>query len=126
MTKHFKNNIERVQLLLVVLVWILLFAIPLLFGDTEEGINWHRILKIWKEFSILFIIFLINRFVLMPYLFLKEKRIAYFISVCATIALFSGLLFMQHPERPPAYPSDLRSPPAGENHPDFRPPPSKS
>lgn len=125
MIKHFKNNIERVQPLLVVLVWILLFAIPLLFGDTEEGIDWHRILKIWKEFSILFIIFLINRFVLMPYLFFKKKRMVYFLSVCVTIALFSWLLFMQHHSGPPAYPTDLRSPPARENHPDFRPPPSR-
>ena len=113
MTKFFKNNQERAQLLLVVMVWLLLFAIPIFFGDSAEQTNWHHIFKIWKEYSILLIIFLVNRFVLMPYLFFREKQVAYFVSITGVILLFSSALFLlQYIERP--VPSlELPPPPAG-------------
>ena len=122
MTKFFKNNVERVQLLLVILVWLLLFAVPILFGESADQINWHHIVKIWKEYSILLIIFLVNRLVLMPYLFLKEKQIAYFISIAGIIIVFSAFLFLvQYAERP-AQPLDIPPPPAGGGQQAFRPP----
>jgi hypothetical protein len=122
MSNFFKNNIERVQLLLVVLVWLLLFAIPILFGESTDQINWHHIFKIWKEYSILFIIFLVNRYILMPYLFLKEQQISYFISITGIIILFSTLLFiLQYTDRP-AQPLDITLLPAGESQQPLGPP----
>ena len=53
----------------------------------------------------------------MPYLFLKEKRIAYFLSITGIITLFSGLLFILHQAGQPAQPIDLLPPPAGGNQP---------
>jgi Putative regulator of cell autolysis len=112
MIKNFTHKAERVQLLLVALVWLLLFAIPVLFGNSEENIEWPHIFKIWEEYSVVLIIFVLNRFVLMPYLFLKEKRIAYFISVVGIITLFSTILFiLQYTERP-IHPEDFQLPPA--------------
>ena len=89
MTNFFKNNIERI---LVVLVWFLLFAIPLLFGNSGEETDWLLLFKIWKEYSLLLLIFIINRVVLMPHLFFKKKHLTYFVSVIAIISIFSALL----------------------------------
>jgi hypothetical protein len=94
MEKYLKNNLKGVQILLVVLVWLLLFATPILFSGTTDEVEWDHIFKIWKEYSILLVIFLINRFVFMPYLFLKEKRIAYFISITAVILLSSIVMYL--------------------------------
>lgn len=122
MGKFYKNNIEYVQLLLVVLVWLLLFAIPVLFGDSSSQINWHHIIKIWEEYGILLIIFLINRFVFMPYLFLREKRIAYFISIVGMIIIFSGVMFIFHHATQVNQPFDMPPPLDGDTLPDFMPP----
>ena len=122
MKKFLKYNLERVQLLLVVLVWLLLFAVPILFGESTDRINWDHIFNIWKEYSILLLIFLINRFILMPSLFFKKKWNAYFLSIIGIIALFSGLFFFLYHSGQPAPDLGAHMPPAGGNHPDFGPP----
>jgi len=122
MRKFLKHNLERVQLLLVVLVWLLLFAVPILFGESTDRINWDHIFNIWKEYSILLLIFLINRFILMPYLFFKNKWNAYFLSIIGIIALFSGLFFFLYHSGQPSQSLDLPTPQAGGNHPAFGPP----
>ena len=122
MRKFLKHNFERFQLLLVVLVWLLLFAVPIFFGESPDRINWDHIFNIWKEYSILLLIFLINRFILMPYLFFKNKWNAYFISIIGIIALFSGLFFFLYHSGQPARAIDLPMPQAGGNHPAFGPP----
>ncbi|MCL3779411.1 hypothetical protein EMN47_03320 [Prolixibacteraceae bacterium JC049] len=93
MIKFFKHNSDRIQLLLVLLVWLLLFATPILFGNSSDRINWPHIIKIWREYSVLLMIFLINRFVLMPKLFFKEKRILYFLALGSLIILFAVIVY---------------------------------
>jgi len=63
----------RIQFILITLVWLLILTVPILFGEFKNGINWIHILKIWKEYSVVFVIFLINHFVLLPFLFFKGK-----------------------------------------------------
>ena len=72
-------------------IWILLFAVPLLF-TSSDGTNWAHIFKIWKEYVYLFFLFLVNRLVLMPFLFFSGKRVAYIVTASVLIlALFVGL-----------------------------------
>ena len=136
------NRNSQAQLALSVLVWMLLFATPLLVSDFTNGINWNLITKIWKEYSVLFLIFLVNRYVLIPRLFFKGKRRFYFLSIVSIILLFSAtLFFMQYiftgdrgkEHRPPInqrpYPQEQALRPTPEKDlspPDeqaFRPPP---
>jgi hypothetical protein len=67
---------------------------PLLSGEIDNGINWSHIFRIWKETIIVFVVFLINRLVLLPRLFFKEKRIAYLITVGFTILIMSSFVFL--------------------------------
>lgn len=120
MKSYFKNNIDNVQLLLTVLVWMLLFAVPLMFGQYADEINWNHIFKIWQEYILLFIIFLANRFVLMPHLFFKGKRQYYFASIILLIIIFSAALyFIDLSARPPL---EMQPPPPQEG---FGPPPGE-
>ncbi len=113
--KLFKSNIERMQLLLPLMVWLLIFTLPLLLGDFENGVNWLHISKIWKEYLILFLIFLTNRFFLMPEFFFKNKRTEYFIAIVILIAAFGFLLYWLEANEAPEKMMDL--PPHGHGRP---------
>ncbi len=89
MTAFLKNKTAPIQTAIISFVWILLFAIPLLFGDFDDGINWDHIFKIWKEHAMLFVLFMINRFVLIPFLFFNGRRFLYFFSAAAMIFLLA-------------------------------------
>ncbi|MGQ1891504.1 sensor histidine kinase [Thermophagus sp. OGC60D27] len=111
-TKKKTGNKEgSLPLLLTAAVWLLMFVIPLLFGDFTNGIKWDHILKIWKEYSVLFLIFLVNRFALMPRLFFKGRRTLYFVSILGIILISSALLYWVqiHPHHPELLP--LMDPP---------------
>ena len=122
MTRFFKNNVERVPQLLVILIWTLLFITPVLFGKSGDNLEWHHIFKIWKEYSLVLVVFVTNHFVLMPHLFLKDKRIAFFVSITGILILFSAILFfLQYTERP-LPPGNLSLPPLDNGPQGFGPP----
>lgn len=89
-----KRKIDRGQILIISFVWLLLFAIPVLFGDHPNGIRWAHVQKIWSEYMVVFIIFLLNRLVLIPQLFFKRKKIWYFTSIFVVIVLFVSTVFI--------------------------------
>jgi len=113
MTIKSKYTERAVQLLLTTLVWMLIFIMPLLFGNFENSIDWSHIFKIWTENSILFGIFLINRYLLMPHLFFKGKRGLYFATIISIIVLSSFIFYANQdllnarPEEFPPPPHDL-------------------
>lgn len=112
--KVFQSKFGQVQLVLITLIWIILLAIPVLFGETDNGINWEHIFSIWQEYILLFVILLINRFILMPKLFFKDKRILYFASLFVIFAFTSSIFYfngkINHPEINRQM--DMRTPPA--------------
>ena len=84
----------RIQFILITLVWLLILTVPILFGEFKNGINWIHILKIWKEYSVVFVIFLINHFVLLPFLFFKGKRTYYALSISGLVVLLTAILYL--------------------------------
>lgn len=117
MTKFYKHRAGSLQFLLIILVWLLLFIIPLLFGDFTNGIKWDHIFKVWREYSFLFVIFLANHFVLMPYLFFREKRSLYFASIISLILLFSAFLYFGQFNAPEPQLSEFAPPHMGPGGP---------
>jgi len=73
------------EIFLIAFFWIILFASPLLLGQFENGINWNHVLNLWRNHVVLFILFLINRFILLPKLFFKNKQLLYV--VCASLLI---------------------------------------
>ncbi|OFX88001.1 MAG: hypothetical protein A2W99_11420 [Bacteroidetes bacterium GWF2_33_16] len=73
------------EIFLITIFWIILFSSPLLFGQFENGINWNHVFIVWRNHLILFVLFLINRFILLPKLFFTNKHILYI--VCAGLLI---------------------------------------
>lgn len=105
------KQVDKSQVWLIILVWLLILCMPLLSGKFDETINWGHIFRIWKETGIVFIVFLVNRFLLLPYLFFKHKKTAYFLITFILIVALTSLVFVfhQHPSmgqrlpEPPRY-----------------------
>ena len=79
---------------LIIIVWVLIFSMPLLSGEFDDGINWSHIIRIWKESVIVLVVFLINRFILLPKLLFKEKKAGYLIIVSGVILIMSSVVFL--------------------------------
>jgi hypothetical protein len=75
------------EIAVIIFFWVLLFASPLYFGRTGTGTDWNNVFKIWKEHSILLVLFLINRFILLPFLFFRNKQLLYVIMVVFMISV---------------------------------------
>ncbi len=91
-----KNKLNHLKYLgpsISIVFWLLLFASPLIFGNFEEGIDWEHILKVWRSFIPYLALFLLNRFVFLPFFFFRGKRWVYFIS---NVVLILGVAIGVH------------------------------
>ncbi|TKG92872.1 hypothetical protein EYV94_18030 [Puteibacter caeruleilacunae] len=122
MVTHIRTNtnFDRIQLQIISFVWILIFAFPLLFSGYQEDIQWRHVFKMWIEYGLVFIVFLINHLLLFPHLFLKGKRVLYFVSVIGVLILLVVTIYQFGTVeiRPPM---DMKPPLGGRNVP-MRPP----
>lgn len=88
------KRLKFVEIILLLMIWSVLITSPILFRK-EETINWTALSGPLQTIIPLFILFLINRFVLVPYLLIKKKNIAYFVSAGLLIAMITtGLYFL--------------------------------
>lgn len=85
------NKYKVIEIMLLVLVWILLIASPVFFNE-NESFEWGDFRGPLLTIIPLFFIFLINRFILVPKLFIKKKILHYLISVLGLVAIFSFTL----------------------------------
>ncbi len=84
---------------MILFVWLVLLTAPVLFRE-EEYFNWESVLKSLNTLLPLFVIFLINRFVLVPQLLFKRRRILYIISIASLIAAMTIASFVYHINKP--------------------------
>ena len=98
------NTLKNAEPILLVLVWIVLIVAPVFFNGSRS-FKWQDFLNPMETIIPLFIIFLINRFVLVPRFLLNKKRLYYLISVAGLIAVttIGSLLISPKPtiKRPP-------------------------
>ncbi len=73
---------------LLILVWVVLIAAPVFFRN-DDYLEWRDFFQPWETIAPLFLIFLLNRFVLVPHLLFKKKSLAYFLSAAGLIVLFT-------------------------------------
>ncbi len=89
------KKILRSQWGVISFLWILLLALPIVF--TSNPSNSNQIETIWRQYGIIFILFIINRFALMPMLFFKGKRMVYFISLALLFAISTTAIYRSSP-----------------------------
>ncbi len=99
-------------------VWLIIYLSPVLleyyeFPVHEEDVtmNWQNVWKDWVGISFFFSVFLINNFLLSPYLFFRKKYISYTFSVVSLIVLLLAV-----------YPFSSRGPRNGIIEKEFRKP----
>jgi uncharacterized membrane protein YhaH (DUF805 family) len=96
---------SRLENIIYLAVWGLLFAVPLLslyvrtVSDTHIGFNWTEVLIVWRHFAVYLLLFLVHNFLLAPLLVHKHKRITYFVSVTAILVAFMVYKYNCRPER---------------------------
>lgn len=82
-----KNQFKYFESIIITFFWLIFFSSPLLLGQFEDQINWDHVFRKWFDYLPLFLLFFVNRFILLPKLFLRNKRLLY-------IIITSGLIFI--------------------------------
>jgi hypothetical protein len=109
--QEISKNIRKFNLFeisVIILFWLLLFASPLLLGQSQGRIDWVHVFKMWKEHSILLGLFVINRFILLPGLFFRNRRVLYMVTASLLIAVAVAGMFIFY--RKPEVKSDRKPP----------------
>lgn len=131
-----RHRITRVmEVFLLSFIWLVLLLTPVLFREANGHPLWQSMLKQLEILLPLSVLFVINRFILVPGLLYKRKYAAYVIAVFGTIGLLTAALYLYHgfsteqarlprereqPEADRGKPGQPGPPPGKEDH---RPPP---
>lgn len=90
-------NLKYLELFIPVVFWIIVLASPILFRNTDEKLNWDHILSVWISFLPFIALYLLNRFVFLPYFFFRSSRLMFFISNIVLIFAMATLVQVVRP-----------------------------
>lgn len=85
---------DQKENIIYLLLWLLLFAAPLLSSyikatsDEHLTVQWAEIMKVWRIYAIFLVIFLTHNFVLAPLLVHKRKKTLYFTTTACLLVVF--------------------------------------
>jgi len=83
-----KNKFNLVEIILVAMVWLVLIAAPVFFRGNGVS-DWRDAVVPFHTLIPLLVIFLINRFLLVPQFLFKKRSLSYLFSVAGLIAVFT-------------------------------------
>lgn len=63
----------------IILIWLIVFLLPVVIVNYNGILNWNKVFNIWKRLMPFLGLFILNHYLLVPYLFFNNKRVAYFI-----------------------------------------------
>ena len=96
---------SRLENIIYLAVWGLLFAAPLLslyvrtVSDTNIEFNWIEVFIVWRHFVVYLLLFLVHNFLLAPLLVHRQKRILYFSLVTVLLVAFVAYRYNSRPDR---------------------------
>ncbi len=82
------RKIYGIEFAAILLLWTLVVVSPLLFMKNMSQ-EWHAVHVMWAECAVVGVVFLVNRFLLMPRLFFAKRYVSYVCSVVVLLALLS-------------------------------------
>ncbi|MFN8256754.1 MAG: histidine kinase [Bacteroidales bacterium] len=99
MFKKFKIfGINRIDILLMSFIFLLLFALPVIFTTVDGKISWKNVIKIWQDRALLIPLFLFNHWILVPGMILKKRYKTYIGTIAFIILLItSSYYFIDQP-----------------------------
>ncbi|MCX6309099.1 MAG: hypothetical protein NTY32_09840, partial [Bacteroidia bacterium] len=82
------QNVRKRLLLLYALIWLLVFSTPYIknLGNMDPD-RWIRMVGDWINLALLFVVFLVNLYVLVPKLLFNNRRTPYAFIVLALIVV---------------------------------------
>ncbi|MFZ4523628.1 MAG: sensor histidine kinase [Bacteroidales bacterium] len=85
--KSLSLSSRKIEILIYVIIWALVFSVPY-FSERGSGhLNWNNIAGHWVALSGYLIVFLVNVFILVPYLLLNKRYLYYFLLTTVLILL---------------------------------------
>lgn len=97
-----KSGWRNKENLLIALAWILVYASAPLYSwymDVLNGLEFHfdKVLGTWTVITFFLVLYLIHHFIIVPKFFLKKRYVAYGVSLCLVISLFTSALICRTP-----------------------------
>lgn len=108
------NVLKYVEPLLLGGLWLSVFAAPIFMFQVDGDFEWGKVISAWRSVIPFFFIFLLNHFILVPYLLFRNRRAGYIISIVTVVVIFSlSINYFDRvaPKRPPAHERAILPPP---------------
>lgn len=107
--------IKFAEPIFLISIWLLVLLLPILILNEDGYIDWERVTESWMSISPFLGLFLLNHFVLVPYLLFRNYQKQYILIAFLIIALFTVASYSLKPDRPgpPGLdnPEEMRGPP---------------
>ena len=100
------KNIKKSEGLVYVVIWLVVFLMPLFLSRKTSGFDWQRVFFEWIRFLPFLLIFFLHNFFLFPVFFIRKKRVQYYtftalsVIIIGVIWVLGGRYFMIEPVRP--------------------------
>jgi len=92
--------LKSFESLILIIIWIAIFAAPVFIFQQDDIISWDKVTIAWKSVFPFFILFLVNHFLLIPFLLFKNKKGFYLLATFILVVVFSSSLFLVEKPRP--------------------------
>lgn len=113
---------RNAETILITLMWLVVIIAPFLFQNNADDLSLRQTLRPYIIVIPLFLLFLINRLFLVPYLLFKKKTAKYFVFTTTIIIVFVIGLFLLNPLPRPGTPDIPRGPMPHQQPPHMRGP----
>jgi len=119
------------ETIVYLVLWIVLFTAPLItmhfHNSGEMTLQWHDFTDEWIHFAIMFVIFLLHNYLLLPLLIYEKRRMLYFSSIAVIFGCFVLFQCVNSPlregQRPDREFSERRHPAFDDRFDEMGPPP---
>ncbi|HAM97493.1 MAG TPA: hypothetical protein DCQ26_02675 [Marinilabiliales bacterium] len=83
------NTLKLAEIASIVVIWIIIFSFPTFIIKENDTVSWSGVFRYWERVYPYFVIFVVNHFVLIPFLLFKNRQILYIFSALMLIASIS-------------------------------------
>ena len=91
--------LKHTEELILIALWLAVLAVPLFMFPDSNAWDWDQVFESWRNIWPFFLLFLINHFILIPFLLFKKRKFTYFISAIILAVVFSFSLHLLERQR---------------------------
>ncbi len=84
-----RGILRHSEILVILAIWLVIIAMPVLLFQRNDTINWSNVFVAWVGVLPFLLLFLVNHFLLIPFLFFKKSKALYFLSALSLVVGFT-------------------------------------